>query len=542
MITLPFDAVPGTSKLFNDYCNNSPEAKKYFIGHFSDLLAYETHIQFLEQRKYFRAETAAVLERQNAIYGSGPAAMAHIASLRERNTFTVVTGQQVGLFLGPLYTVYKALTAVHLAGWLKDQFPSHNFIPLFWLETEDHDLEEANEAGFLTKTNDYTLIRNGEPNPEEKNLHPVGALRLGETIGATIESLQELLQRSDFTADMLATVGKYYSAGETYGTAFPKLFNGLFGDTGLVFVDPSDAALKQFLSPVLLREIETFPVTSEEVISRSAELEDHYHAQVKPRAINLFFSHNDKRHPIEPAEYDFFLRGSRKRLSREELISSAEQHPELFSANVLLRPIFQDYLFPTAAYVAGPSEIAYFAQLGPVYDHFQIPMPIIFPRASITVVERKAAAVLEKYNLPYVSMFGQEDDILRDIFSQSADEVSALDEFDGIRRRLEDSLSSLYEFARGIDQNLKGPAEATIANIRKSLSNFEEKLFQAKKQQDEVTRRQIRKLLIHLCPEGKPQERMVNLLSFYNKYGERFLQGIDEMCVPFPAEHRILFL
>jgi bacillithiol synthase len=542
MITLPFSALPGTSQLFTDYCNNSVEARKYFIGHFTDTLAYQTHLQFLEQRSYFREELATILTSQNKGFRSSEATFANIDKLRQPNTFTVLTGQQVGLYTGPLYTIYKALTTVYLSEWLADQFPLHNFIPVFWMETEDHDLEEANEAGFLSRDNDYKLIQNGEMDPEIKNLFPVGGIELSETINEATAKVQELLLHTDFSDKLFEQVREAYDTDANYGQAFARLFNSLLGDKGVIFVDPSDDALKQFMSPVILREIETFPVTSEEVISRSAELEDHYHAQVKPRAINLFYEHNNKRYPIEPAESDFFLRGSRKRLTKEDLVEAAEQHPELFSPNVLLRPVFQDYLFPTAVYVAGPAEVAYFAQLGPVYDHYQVPMPIIFPRASITIVERKAMNVLEKYNLPFASMFADEDTLLKEILVHSGEDDNSVEEYSTIKTNMEQALRQLFEFAVAIDTNLKGPADSTVSNVRKSLLNFEERLFQSKKQQDEVARRQIGNLLNNLSPGGKPQERMVNILTFYNKYGDAFLEAVSETCAAFPVEHRILLL
>jgi len=542
MITLPFDSVPGTSKLFTDYCANTGEARKYFLGHFTDLDAYQAHLQLLEKRTIFREEIATILEKQNKAFESGSSTMEAIISFREPNTFAVFTGQQVGLFTGPLYTIYKALTAIQLAEWLADQFPAHNFVPVFWLETEDHDLEEANEAGFLTKSNEYMVVQNGEIDPEVKNLVPVGRIPLSETINDAIGRITEELQQTEFSESVLKTLAETYSEEASYGSAFPALFNRMYPDSGLIFFDPTDNGVKQFLTPVLMREIETFPVTSEEVISRSAELEEHYHAQVKPRALNLFFQHKDKRYAVEPSETDFFLRGSRRRLQKEELVELAENQPELFSSNVILRPIFQDYLFPTAAYVAGPAEVAYFAQLGPVYDHFQIPMPIIHPRASITLIEKKAMAVIEKYSLPFTSMFSSEDDLLKEILMSSGDNESSASEFQGIKESLDGALEQLYQFALGIDNNMKGPAESTVNNIRRSLTQFETKFFSMQKEQDQVTRRQVSKLLTHLCPKGKPQERMVNILTFYAKYGPGLLKKLEDISAPFPAEHRILLL
>ena len=542
MITLPFSAIPGTPQLFNDYVTNESDARNYFMGHFSDLMAYETHLQLLERRTYLRSQLYETLVAQNKGFYSPAATFASLEAFRDPKTFAVVTGQQVGLFTGPLYTIYKALTAVQLARWLAEQFPAYRFIPMFWLESEDHDFLEINNAGVITKENDFTRVHYAQPDEEDdsKNLTPISRLVIDERIEASLSSLRGHLQESDFTDEIFSTLHSTYKTGNGLQTAFARLFNDLYPESGLVFVDPSDPALKQMLAPVILQELETYPTTGEEVIKRSAELEERYHAQIKPRAVNLFLLHKNNRYPIEPNEYGFFLRGTRQRFTNEELLEIANNEPERFSPNVLLRPIMQDFLLPTAAYVAGPSEVSYFAQLQPAYDHFQVPMPVIFPRSSLTIVERKVDKVFRKFDLPYAAMFADDEEAFRMITSEESAETTL--DFPEFQQQIEHWFERFLKEAVEEHANLEGPADTTVRNMRKALSAFEDKLFQQRRQKHEVLTRQIEKMHVYLAPEGKPQERQVNITTFLNRYGRDFLMRLEESSAPFPAEHRLLFL
>ncbi|MBI5645529.1 MAG: bacillithiol biosynthesis cysteine-adding enzyme BshC [Ignavibacteriae bacterium] len=542
MITLPFSSLPGTTDLFNDYCAGLPETRRYFVGHFTDPLAYETHLQLLERRTYFRGELADALYEQNRTWGAGERTMQAIERLRNSNTVCVVTGQQVSLFTGPLYTIYKALTACKMALWLREQFPAYDVIPVFWLESEDHDLDEAGTTALIDRENDFRRLVYAEPDPEgQKNTAPVGSMPLGERIESLLEELSTLLPSTDFTADVVNMMREAYKPGNTFATAFATMLHALYPDAGLVCVDPSDPEIKKLLAPVVLQELETFPTSGEEVIKRSAELEERYHAQVKPRAVNLFYLHKGGRYPIEPNEDGFFLRGSRQRFTSEELLEIANVQPELFSPNVLLRPIFQDYLFPTAAYIAGPAEVAYFAQLQPVYDHFQIPMPVIVPRASITLVEQKITKLFNKFSLQYASMFDSPEVLYRDLPISSENDTPGAG-FAAFKAGMAELLGTLPGIAADTQQQLVDPARATVQNIEKYIALFEEKFTTARREKDSTLLRQLEKLHVYLAPEGKPQERQYNITTYLNRYGRDILSRIETHCQPFPAEHRLLMV
>jgi bacillithiol synthase len=541
MITLPFSAMPSAPRLFVDYAENSAEARRFFMGHFTDLMAYETHFQCLEQRSYLREPLYSALVAQNKGYVAGDATFANLERLKSPTTFAVVTGQQVGIFGGPLYTLYKALTAVQLARWLAGQFPSYDFVPVFWLESEDHDFAEINNAGAISADNDFFRVRYAEPDEDApRDLRPVSQRPIDARMKDTIDALRSRLPETDFSDAVFKTLHTCYAEGEHLQRAFARYINSLYPDTGLIFIDPGDPTIKELVTPVLLQELETFPTTGEEVIKRSAELEERYHAQIKPRAVNLFLLHKDNRYPIEPSDYGFFLKGTRRRFTREEMLELAAAEPARFSPNVLLRPVMQDFLLPTAAYVAGPAEISYFAQLQPAYDHFQVPMPVIVPRSGITIIEQKVEKVFRKFELPYAAMFLDSEAAWR--LARRSDESAAHFDVTAFNRRILDVLDELPQLAAEEHANLAGPADTTIQNIRRSLSTFEEKVLRHRQRNDAVLTRQIEKMLVYLSPEGSPQERQLNILTLLNRYGDDLLPRIEQACLPFPAEHRLLSL
>ncbi len=541
MITLPFATLPGASQLFVDYCAGLPEARRYFVGHFSDLMAYETHLGLLEQRVYAREKLVPILQRHHRTFGGGEQTARAIERLKDPMTMAVMTGQQVGLFTGPLYTLYKAFTTIHLARWMQEQFPSYTFLPMFWLEMEDHDLDEANAAVVLGRNAELAHHSYGlEFEPGVKNTQPVGSIVFDERISATITELMGSMGPSEFSEELETLLRTTYESGTSFGTAFARLFQRLLPESGLIFVDTSDPDLKQLAGPVFTTELETYPAAGEEIIKRSAELEERYHAQVKSRAVNLFLLHKDGRYAIEPTEDAFFLRGTRQRFTKEELLAMAYHQPERFSPNVILRPIVQDMIFPTAAYVAGPGEIAYFAQLQPVYDHFDVPMPIIFPRASITVLEPRIRRIFEKYDFPLAAMVATTDTIFS-LALRRAQQESSVQEFFALKTALVGQARQLAEILSPIHPNLASPATTAIEKVEHQLGLLEQRLIDTMKQEDGTMRTHIERLKRYCMPEDTLQERVLNISLFLNRFGPDIVRTLFDQCQPFPAEHRIVF-
>jgi bacillithiol biosynthesis cysteine-adding enzyme BshC len=516
----------GYSDLFYDYLADYRKVAPYFAGNFREGADFEKVAQSIHMSSFARDAVADILEEQNRAFGATPKSFANIALLRRQNTYAVVTGQQVGLLGGPLYTLFKTITAVKLAAYLKTRFPSSDFVPVFWLEGEDHDFAEMNHIGLLTGENTPVTVEylHGETLPE-RNLGPVGELVFNESLTRTHESLQSTLTQTEYTAALLERVRAHYRQGKTFNQAFAGWVASLFGDQGIVFISSNHPGLKKLLAPLFEREIMEYPRTSQLVITQSAELEKAYHAQIKAKSVNLFMFHKGGRYLIEPRETDFSLKGTRHFIPKDEMARIARETPELLSANVVLRPICQDTLLPTVAYVAGPSEIAYHAQLHPVYAHFGIPHPIIFPRASASLLEERVQRAMEKYGLEVVDFFEDLNKVTTRVVEQIA-EVKLDTVFSNTTRRIHESLTELRFGLNEVDPTLLGALENAVSRIDQNIGVLKEKAIAAQKRRNETAVRQVERSANSLLPNGGLQEREINILYFMNKYGPDVLDRL----------------
>ncbi|MCK5573667.1 MAG: bacillithiol biosynthesis cysteine-adding enzyme BshC, partial [Bacteroidetes bacterium] len=329
-----------------------------------------------------------------------------------------------------------------------------------------------------------------------------------------------------------------YQEGKSFNQAFTGWLSFLLEQHGVVFLSPNDRALKQRLSPLFEREITEYPATSQMVISRSAELEKGYHAQIKAKSINLFLFHKGGRYLIEPRENDFSLRGTRHFLQREELLGIAREQPELLSPNVVLRPLAQDHLLPTIAYVAGPSEVAYHAQLKPVYEHLGVAQPVLFPRASVSLIEGAQRRAMEKYGLTLVEFF----DVTGNVVDRVLDQISDV-QVDGIftdtSKRIQETVNELRFGLREIDPTLLGSLDGFSQKVSKGLEALKEKSAAAQRRKNEAAVRQIEKASNGLLPGGTLQERELNLVYYLNKYGSDLLQSLFDRVNIHDFRHQI---
>jgi bacillithiol biosynthesis cysteine-adding enzyme BshC len=530
----------GFSDLFLDYVLNYRKVAQFFPGDFQDPSALEAAIAVASGGDRDRDALADVLEEQNRGFGSTPRAFANIALLRRPSTVAVVTGQQVGLFGGPLYTIFKTVTALKLSAYLKSQFPASDFVPVFWLEGEDHDFEEMNHVSVFNAENSLARVEylHGEAAPE-RNLGPVGELIFNEALTHTLESLQGSLQHTEYTSPLLERVRAHYRIGKSFNHAFAGWINTLLGEQGLVFISSNDLRLKSLLAPLFEQEILTHPKTSQLVITQSAELEKEYHAQVKAKSLNLFLFHKGGRYLIEPREADFSLKGTRHFIPKDELPRMAREHPELFSPNVVLRPLCQDKLLPTVAYVAGPAEVAYHAQLRPVYAHFGVDQPIIFPRASASILEERVRRAMDKYSLELLEFFGDLHKVTSKVVEQIA-EVKLDQIFASSSRRIHESLTELRFGLNEVDPTLLGALDNSVGKIDQNIALLKEKAMAAQKRRNEAAVRQVERSANALLPAGGLQERELNILYFMNKYGPELIQRISSDLDIHAFSHQIL--
>jgi bacillithiol biosynthesis cysteine-adding enzyme BshC len=327
----------------------------------------------------------------------------------------------------------------------------------------------------------------------------------------------------------------------TFARSFVHLLNVLLEDSGLIFFDPSDARAKRICAPVFHQELTSNSRTCKAVIEQSESLEKHFHAQVKPRPINLFYNHTNGRYGIEPRADGFSLKGIRQTFRTDDLLQLLHTFPEQFSPNVVLRPICQDALFPTIAYVAGPAEIAYFAQFASVYKEFGIIEPIIYPRASLTILEERVEKVLHRFQLRFVDLF-RDVELLKQQVATHISDLNLEDTFASTRSDIERVMSQLRPTLQALDQTLLPPLDTTIGKAIQNVEILKEKAIAAQKRQHESALRQVERAAAALFPGGALQERSINILYFLNKYGLDFPRWLDSEIVIDRFKHQVVIM
>jgi bacillithiol biosynthesis cysteine-adding enzyme BshC len=520
-------SVSGTfSSLFVDYIGEFGNVQQFYGGNFRDESHWKSLLKRVSQRSLDRSSIVQILGDQNRNFHCGVRTLANIDLLLNDNTVAIVTGQQVGLFTGPLYTILKTLTTLKLVETLTQRYPDYNFVPVFWLEGEDHDFEEVNSIKTLSASNDvqefrYELKRSSD----EQNLGAVGKIEFDDTIESLFGNLDESLIQTEFKPKVLELFRTAYQKGMTFNRAFAHLMNVLLENSGLVFLDPNDKEVKQLLAPLFAKELAETPKFCKMVIDQSAELERQYHAQVKPKSLNLFFFHHGGRYLLEPRPDGYSLKGTRQHLTKEFVEQAVKTSPELFSSNVVLRPICQDWLLPTLAYVAGPAETAYFAQLKPLYDAVNIPVPIIYPRASATILEEKAGKVLERFSISLVDLFRDVEIVKQKVAGEVA-ELNLDEVFGGTLLSVQEALEGIAPVLQTIDPTLLGALENVSRKTTVNIEGLKERAVAAQKRQHEVSLRQIEKVANLVFPQSNFQERELNVVYFLNKYGLEFLRWL----------------
>ncbi len=471
-----------------------------------------------------RDAVADVLAEQNRAWGASDGVLGAVERLRQPDAVTVVTGQQLGLFCGPLYTVWKALSAVRLATRLAEE-TGRPAVPVFWLADEDHDLVEIRRTAFADGP-DIRFVTYDDGRDADASREPVGRIVLdGDALDASFRQLEAALPDGPGRDDALRLAREAYQPGRLMRDAFAHLLRALVPDVVLMSAD--DARLKRLAAPIVRQELETWARTYADLEAQSADLEAAgFHAQVAPSPVNLFWIGEDgRRLPLDPAasavggpDEGFELRGENVRHGLDEWLARLEAAPERFSPNVVLRPLVQDTLLPTAATVAGPGEAAYFAQLGPVYRRFGVPMPVIEPRTSVTVVEPGVAKVLDRYGLAVPDIGGD----LQALWRRLALEASDLDldgAFADARQRAEAALDDLEAVVTRVDTSLDGAAGAARAKVTKALGRLEQKAVRVEKRNHDVLRERLERARALLWPGGALQERALSPLGLVARHG-----------------------
>ena len=525
-VRIPVDVrrFPWIRRLAADYAYDFRSVAPFFSGDPADRAAWADAVRRTQGYERQRSSIAAVLSAQQERRGAPSRARDAARLLANPATVAIVTGQQAGLFGGPLFTLLKALTAMKLADQVSrdHQVP---VVPIFWIDAEDHDWEEVRsctvyDADLVPRTVSLAARPNVEP-------APVATVALDEAIAATIGDLEAVLPETAFKADLLAAVHRAYAPGIGMADAFGRWLEHLLGDRGLVVYDSSDPASKPLVSRVFAHELSHVGETVKRASLAGSDLIARgYHAQVQAQdETAALFRIDGGRRAIR--KHDGLFVVGEEQFAIDALLRQAAERPTTFSPNVLTRPIVQDTIFPTICYVAGPNELAYLGQLRGVYDHFGVPMPLMFPRATATLLDSAAMRFMSKYKLPIESLQAQDEAALNELLRAQippAVEESFAQAADAIDRQMQHVVAAIP----ALDPTLEGAARSTLTRMQHDLQTLHGKMIQAAKRRDETLRRQFMHARALAFPGGHAQERTIGFISFLNQYGPALVDRLDE--------------
>jgi bacillithiol biosynthesis cysteine-adding enzyme BshC len=515
---------PWIRRLAADYAYDFRAVAPFFAGNPSDSGAWAAAIERTQARARRLGEVAGVIGAQQRRRGAPPGALEAGARLADPRTVAIVTGQQAGLFGGPLFTLLKALTALKLAGRIAREHDVPT-VAIFWIDAEDHDWDEVRSCTVLSYHVQPLTLSLPARTPAEHA--PVATVQLDDSIVDVLNQLEQALPVTDFREGLVASLRDIYRPGAGMADAFGRWMEHVLGGRGLVVFDSSDRASKPLVRDVFTREL-TMPGQTARLAAKAGSdlVARGYHSQVHAQDDSLALFRLDRgRRPIRQQD-GLFLIGD-ERLPPPTLVQEAADRPDGFSPNVLLRPIVQDTLFPTICYVAGPNELAYLGQLRAVYDHFGIPMPLMYPRASATIVDAAAFRFLNRYSLPLEALQPHDEAALNELLRQQIPQ-SVEEAFNGAAAAIATQMTALVDAIPALDPTLEGATKSTLGRMQHDLQSLHNKMIQAAKRRDETLRRQFTHAQNLAFPGGHAQERSIGFVSFLNQYGPALVDRLDE--------------
>ncbi|WP_446744059.1 bacillithiol biosynthesis cysteine-adding enzyme BshC [Silvibacterium acidisoli] len=522
----PISILPRLSRLFLDYVESrQPLAPFYSQTAYSTSPASPVTVS----DPAHAAKLADLLAEQNRAFGASPSALANIDRLRN-GAQAVISGQQVALFGGPLFTLLKAATAVRKANDI-------GAVPVFWLATEDHDLAEADHVTLASRHELHTLRLAHEPSAK-----PVGNVVLGEEIRPLLDQAAELLGFSPI-ADVLQDA---YTPAATYAQAFGRLLASVFAEQGLVVIDASTRGFHALGAPVLRHAIEHAAELETALLERTRLLEERgYHAQVlvAPNSSLLFLVDEETgtRLSLKRKDQNIWTAG-KKQYSTADLLGILESSPERLSPNALLRPVFQDVLFSTAAYVGGPAEIAYFAQTEVLYQSILGRSTPILPRLSATLVEPAIAQVLEQHQLSLADVLGANPDELAQRLGARSMPVEGKRKLSAAGNALDAELTELTQWMSALNPELGRSATVSASKMRYQMNRLRRLAANYQLQTETSLRRHVDAIFLSLYPSQHPQERVIGAVAYLARYGDSLIPQLVEQAAQECPGHKAIFL
>lgn len=515
------------TKLVMDYLDEKPEIKQFY-NRFPRIENFKQQIEEKHQNFSFeiRSSLVAELEKQYSKFEVSKTTLNNIKLLNNSNTFTVTTGHQLNLFTGPLYFLYKIVSTINLCKQLKSEYPENNFVPMYWMATEDHDFEEINYFNFKDKKIKWN----------HESFGPVGRLSTDGLddvfnhfskevgIGENADYLKSLFQKSYLEYNNLADATRY-------------LANELFKGEGLVILDGDSIELKKLFIPYAKKEL--LEQTSFKKVNETNELLKDYFVQVNPREINLFYIEDNLRERILFENGSYKINHTSIQFSKNKILSELENHPEKFSPNVILRPLYQEIILPNLCYIGGGGELAYWLELKSNFEENNITFPILLLRNSVLLATEKQSQKADKLNLSWKDLFSNQQDLLN---SKTKEYSNFKIDFTEQKEALKKQFENLYQIANQTEKSFIGAVKAQESKQIKGLENLEKRLLKAEKR---IHAEELKRILIlqnELFPNQSLQERKANFSEFYLEYGNELIEKIVAELKPLDSQFTIIVL
>lgn len=526
---IPFKDIHYFSSLITDYLDEKEDLKPFY-SRFPKLENFEKQIEEKQRsfNKDYRSDLVKALMIQYEGLSISSMTLTNIDLLKHGTTFTVTTGHQLNLFTGPLYFFYKIISTINLCKTLKEAYPHYNFVPIYWMATEDHDFEEINFFNFKGKKVQWNREASGA----------VGKFDL-EGLDQVYEVFAAQLDTSETAKSLKKLFHQAYLEHATLTEATRFLVNKLFSIYGLVILDGDDPILKKLYIPYI--EEELINQTSFKEVSHTNEainaLPSNYKIQVNPRAINLFYINDNLRERILETDGVYGVLDTDIRWTKEELLAEVKKHPERFSPNVISRPLYQEVILPNLCYIGGGGELAYWLQLKSNFESHNVTFPMLLLRNSVLLITKKQKEKLEKLKVSVGDLFLNQDDLMTKV-TKAISDINI--DFSPQKEQLQKQFKDLYILAEQTDKSFKGAVAAQEVKQVKGLENLEHRLLRAQKRKLDDVLERVRLLQDELFPGQSLQERNVNISEFYLEYGEEIIQKLAKNLNPLHSEFLIL--
>ena len=512
-------------RLITDYISGENSLKDFY-EHPASLNGIKGSIAEKKKSSIDRKLLVTELKKQYVSVSFNKKTAENIESLLSENTFTICTAHQPNIFTGHLYFIYKIIHAIKLSDFLNEQLPAYKFVPVYYMGSEDADLGELGEINI-----------NGEKYKWDTNqTGAVGRMKVDAALLKLIDTIEGQLLIYPFGKEIISLIKNCYKENVTIEQATFQLVNELFNEYGLIILLPDNAALKKSFAPVIDKELKEM-FSHKAVEETAAKFPSVYKLQASGRELNLFYLKDDIRERIEKTASGYKIHNSKIQFDEKSIEKELNEHPERFSPNVILRPIFQEFILPNIAFIGGGGEIAYWLELKKVFTSVNMLFPLLIVRNSFMIVPKEIKSIIDKLQLDIPSLFKTESQLLSELVKRDSSAQLTLEKE---KQQLITLYAQMKTIAGNVDITLKKHTETLQAKALKKIGGLEKKIFKAEKKKFEAQQRQLHKVKLRLFPNGSLQERVDNVLPYYAKWGNDFIKSIYACSLTLEQQFTIL--